>query len=304
MKYLLKDYEYYLKQEKGRSKNTVDAYLRDLNQYKDFLSKYHQINKPKYIEKKHIDGYLKSVSKKMSSASVARKLTAIKSFHHFLLLEKEVDIDVTKTFSTPKIAKKLPKVLSVDEVVSLLEKVDKSDPLGLRNKALLELVYGSGLRVSELLEIKTEDIHLNQAYILVHGKGQKERIVPISDMAVLAIRKYMIDGREQLLKDQTSNYLFLNQIGSSLSRQGFFKLLKKLASDAGIETECSPHTLRHSFATHLLENGMDLRTLQTLLGHEDISTTQIYTHISQKRIKEVYLNAHPRAKKEEESNDF
>ncbi len=304
MKYLLKDYEYYLKQEKGRSKNTVDAYLRDLNQYKDFLSKYHQINKPKYIEKKHIDGYLKSVSKKMSSTSVARKLTAIKSFHHFLLLEKEVDSDVTKSFSTPKIAKKLPKVLSVDEVVALLEQVDKTDPLGLRNKALLELVYGSGLRVSELLEIKTEDIHLNQAYILVHGKGQKERIVPISDMAVLAIRKYMIEGREQLLKDNISNYLFLNQTGSSLSRQGFFKLLKKLASDAGVETECSPHTLRHSFATHLLENGMDLRTLQTLLGHEDISTTQIYTHISQKRIKEVYLSAHPRAKKEEESNDF
>ncbi|QWB96660.1 tyrosine-type recombinase/integrase [Mycoplasmatota bacterium] len=148
--------------------------------------------------------------------------------------------------------------------------------------------------------MKISDIHLNQSYILVHGKGQKERIVPISDMAVIAIRKYMIDGRNELLKDQTSQLLFLNSMGHSLSRQGFFKLLKKLAKDAGVETECSPHTLRHSFATHLLENGMDLRTLQTLLGHEDISTTQIYTHISQKRIKEVYLSAHPRAQKEEE----
>lgn len=299
MKYLLKDYEYYLKQEKGRSQNTVQAYMKDLLQYQLFLKKYYDISKPKYIEKKHIEGYLKSLSKNLSSRSVARKLTAIKSFHHFLMIEKEVESDVSKTFQTPKSVKTLPKVLSVDEVVAILEMVDKSDPLGLRNKALLELIYGSGLRVSELLSVKIEDVHLNQSYILVHGKGQKERIVPISDMAVLAIRKYLIDGREQLLKDQHHAYVFINNQGHVLSRQGFFKLLKKLALDAGVETECSPHTLRHSFATHLLENGMDLRTLQTLLGHEDISTTQIYTHISQKHIKEVYLNAHPRAKKEE-----
>jgi len=300
MKYMIKDYEYYLKQEKGRSENTVSAYLRDLKQYALFLDKYHHIQKVRDIEKKHIEGYLKSLNKKISSQSVARKLTAIKSFHKFLLLEKEVDEDITKSFTTPKTAKKLPMVLSIDEVITILEQVNKMTPLGLRNKALLELVYGSGLRVSELLDIKISDIHLNQTYILVHGKGQKERIVPISDMAVIAIRKYMIDGRNELLKDQTSQLLFLNSKGHSLSRQGFFKLLKKLAKDAGVETECSPHTLRHSFATHLLENGMDLRTLQTLLGHEDISTTQIYTHISQKRIKEVYLSAHPRAQKEEE----
>ncbi len=304
MKYILKDYEYYLKQEKGRSENTVSAYMKDLNQYREFLERYHQINDVSDIEKKHIEGYLKSLSKKMSAKSVARKLTAIKSFHHFLYIEKEVKTDVSANFSTPKTAKTLPKVLSVDEVVKILEQVDKTDPLGLRNKALLELVYGSGLRVSELLSIKIEDIHINQSYILVHGKGQKERIVPISDMAVVAIRKYMIEGREQLIKDFQSNYLFINNQGNALSRQGFFKLLKKLAKDAGVETECSPHTLRHSFATHLLENGMDLRTLQTLLGHEDISTTQIYTHISQKRIKEVYLSAHPRAQKEEKEDDI
>jgi integrase/recombinase XerD len=300
MKYLIKDYEYYLKQEKGRSKNTVSAYLRDLKQYQLFLEKYHHITNVKDIEKKHIEGYLKSLNKKIASQSVARKLTAIKSFHKFLLLEKEVKEDISKSFTTPKTGKKLPMVLSIDEVIAILEQVDKTTPLGLRNKALLELVYGSGLRVSELLNIMTSDIHLNQSYILVHGKGQKERIVPISDMAVIAIRKYMIDGRNMLLKDESTNMLFLNSSGHSLSRQGFFKLLKKLARDAGVETECSPHTLRHSFATHLLENGMDLRTLQTLLGHEDISTTQIYTHISQKRIKEVYLSAHPRAHKEEE----
>jgi integrase/recombinase XerD len=298
MKYILKDYEYYLKKEKGSSKNTVSAYMRDLEQYSLFLDKYHQIKKPSQIKKKHIEGFLKSLDKRVSSKTVARKLTAIKSFHHFLALEKEVDIDITKDFSTPKSSKTLPKVLSVDQVVSLLEQVDKDSDLGLRNKALLELIYGSGLRVSELLDIEIEDIHLNQSYVIVHGKGSKERMVPISDMANIALRKYMTDGRPNLLKDRKIMPVFLNQNGQRLSRQGFFKVLKKLALDAGIESDCSPHTLRHSFATHLLENGMDLRTLQTLLGHEDISTTQIYTHISQKRIKEIYKKAHPRAKEE------
>lgn len=298
MKYILKDYEYYLKKEKGSSKNTISAYIRDLEQYRIFLEKYHQVKKPSHIQKKHIEGYLKSLDKKVSSKTIARKLTAIKSFHHFLALEKEVDIDITKDFSTPKSSKTLPKVLSVDQVVSLLEQVDKDSDLGLRNKALLELIYGSGLRVSELLDIQIEDIHLNQSYVIVHGKGSKERMVPISDMANIALRKYMADARPNLLKDRKITYVFLNQNGQRLSRQGFFKVLKKLALDAGIDSECSPHTLRHSFATHLLENGMDLRTLQTLLGHEDISTTQIYTHISQKRIKEIYKKAHPRAKEE------
>lgn len=298
MKYLLKDYEYYLKKEKGSSKNTISAYTRDLDQYRLFLEKYHQIKKPSQIQKKHIDGYLKSLDKRVSSKTLARKLTAIKSFHHFLALEKEVDVDITKDFSSPKSSKTLPKVLSVDQVVSLLEEVDKDTDLGLRNKALLELIYGSGLRVSELLDIETEDIHLNQSYVIVHGKGSKERMVPISDMAGIALRKYMADARPNLVKDKRNTYVFLNQNGQRLSRQGFFKVLKKLALDAGIDSDCSPHTLRHSFATHLLENGMDLRTLQTLLGHEDISTTQIYTHISQKRIKEIYKKAHPRAKEE------
>lgn len=298
MKYLLKDYEYYLKKEKGSSKNTISAYARDLDQYRLFLEKYHQIKKPSQIQKKHIEGFLKSLDKRVSSKTLARKLTAIKSFHHFLALEKEVDIDITKDFSTPKSNKTLPKVLSVEQVVSLLEEVDKDTNLGLRNKALLELIYGSGLRVSELLDIETEDIHLNQSYVIVHGKGSKERMVPISDMANIALRKYMTDARPNLVNDKRNTYVFLNQNGQRLSRQGFFKVLKKLASDAGIDSECSPHTLRHSFATHLLENGMDLRTLQTLLGHEDISTTQIYTHISQKRIKEIYKKAHPRAKEE------
>lgn len=298
MKFLLKDYEYYLKKEKGSSKNTIESYMRDLNQYAEFLERIHGIKKPKDIEKLHIDSYMKSLKRQMTTKSMARKLTAIRSFHHFLQIEKEVDEDVTKSISSPKIEKHLPQVLAVEEVLAILNQVDMTKPLGLRNSALLELIYGSGLRVSELLDIEMGDIHLNQGYIIVKGKGSKERMVPISDPAIISLRNYIIKGREQLLGDTKTNILFLNQSGHRLSRQGFFKLLKKLASDAGVITECSPHTLRHSFATHLLENGMDLRTLQSLLGHEDISTTQIYTHISQKRIKEIYKSTHPRAMEE------
>jgi integrase/recombinase XerD len=299
MKYVLKDFEYYLKNEKGSSVNTISSYMRDLAQYQIFLEKYHDIKKPRDIEKKHIEGFLKSMRKQVTAKSVARKLTAIKSFHHFLALEKETDDNVALALQSPKIEKSLPKVLSIDEVLSILNMANESKKLGLRNQALLELIYGSGLRVSELLDIKMEDIHLNQGYIIVKGKGDKERMVPISDVSTVALRNYIVKSREDLMKDKKTNYLFLNQQGQRLSRQGFFKLLKKLAHDAGVETECSPHTLRHSFATHLLENGMDLRTLQSLLGHEDISTTQIYTHISQKRIKEIYKEAHPRAKEDQ-----
>jgi integrase/recombinase XerD len=298
MKYIIKDFEFYLKNEKGLSQNTISSYLGDISQYALFLEKYHNITKPNDIEKRHIEGFLKSMKKQVSSKSIARKLTALKSFHHFLALEKETDEDFAKAFPSPKTEKSLPQVLSIDEVVSILKQVDQTRPLGLRNAALLELIYGSGLRVSELLDIKMEDIHLNQSYLMVKGKGDKERMVPISDMSVIALRNYIVKSRELLLNNQKNQFLFLNQKGIRLSRQGFFKLLKKLATDAKVKTECSPHTLRHSFATHLLENGMDLRTLQSLLGHEDISTTQIYTHISQKRIKEIYKEAHPRAMEE------
>lgn len=298
MKYLIKDFQLYLKNEKGSSKNTIDSYIRDIEQYAEFLIHYHGIKNPKDIERIHLEAYMRSLKRSISTKSMARKLTAIKSFHHFLWIEKEVNDDVAKTYKSPKIEKSLPKVLSVDEVMSILNQVDPKTDLGLRNQALLELIYGSGLRVSELLDIEMGDIHLNQGYIIVKGKGSKERMVPISDPSVVALREYIIKSREHLLHQAKTSYLFVNQKGSRLSRQGFFKLLKKLAHDAGVETDCSPHTLRHSFATHLLENGMDLRTLQSLLGHEDISTTQIYTHISQKRIQEIYQQAHPRAKEE------
>ncbi|WP_162150573.1 site-specific tyrosine recombinase XerD [Acholeplasma equifetale] len=296
MKYLLNDFLYHLKNERGLSKNTIFAYETDLAHYIEFLEKYHHIKKPDQINERMLEGYLKSIRNKgLSAKTQARRLTSIKAFHAFLLLEREVDENISLNVKSPKIERNLPSVLSIDEVIKLLEAIDTTKPLGLRNMALLELIYGSGLRVSELLSLKVSDLHINQKYLTVIGKGNKERIVPISDMAVIALRNYLVKAREELVKEKTP-YLFLNLNGDVLSRVGFFKVLKKLAQDAGLNPDLiSPHTLRHSFATHLLENGMDLRTLQSLLGHEDISTTQIYTHISQKRIKEVYNKTHPRA---------
>lgn len=296
MKYLMSEYQYFLKREKGLSQNTIMAYLRDLDQYRSFMEKSYEVIKIHKIERRHIEAYLKFLSKKdLSSKSMSRKLTAIKGFHQFALIEKEIEINVAYDIESPKIEKTLPHVLSVSDVIKIIETVKGSDPLSIRNQALLELIYGSGLRVSELLDLKVSDIHLLEGYVRVYGKGNKEREVPLGEMSVLALRQYLTKSRNQLTNSPI-DYLFLNQDGQQLSRQGFFKILRKIAKSAGITQDVSPHMLRHSFATHLLEAGVDLRTLQELLGHEDIQTTQIYTHISQKHLKEVYLSTHPRAK--------
>jgi integrase/recombinase XerD len=296
MKYLINEYQYYLKREKGLSQNTITAYLRDLEQYRLYLEKSYEITKIQHIERKHIETFLKSLHKKdLSTKSLSRKLTAIKGFHQFLLIENEINTNVAYDIESPKVEKTLPQVLSVQEVIHIIEAVKGTDPLAIRNQALLELIYGSGLRVSELLDLKISDIHLLEGYVRVLGKGNKEREVPLGDMSIQALRLYLTKSRNQLTMNNI-DYLFLNQDGKRLSRQGFFKILRKIAKTAGIDRDISPHTLRHSFATHLLEAGVDLRTLQELLGHEDIQTTQIYTHISQKHLKDVYLNTHPRAK--------
>ena len=296
MIFLKNEYGYYLKREKGLSENTIDAYLRDITQYITFLEKYRKLKRVEQIDKSDIQAYLKSLKNKdLSAKSTSRKLSSIKGFHQFLLLEKETTTDVSSLIEAPKIERNLPDVLSVEEVIRLIDHVKGIEPLDLRNLALLELIYGSGLRVSELLNLKISDIHLTASYVKIIGKGSKERQVPLGQMSVVALREYLTKGRPQLIKIE-NNFLFLNQYGNKLSRQGFFKLLKKIAKDSNITKEVSPHTLRHSFATHLLEAVIDLRILQELLVHEDISTTQIYTHISQKHLKESYLDAHPRAK--------
>ncbi|MDR2867781.1 MAG: tyrosine recombinase [Acholeplasmatales bacterium] len=296
---LLNEYLYYLENTKMLAQNTISSYKIDISEYLLFLKKYHDIDEAKAIERKHIEAYLKSLSRHHFTArSISRKLSAIKSFHKYLLIESEVSINVAKEFKSLKLDQKLPSVLSIEEVVAILNVIKNDNILGLRNIALIELIYGSGLRVSELLSIKLEQIHSSKREIIIKGKGSKERVVPISEAAHISIMNYLEGSRSKLQKNKIRKELFLNRFGDKLTRQGFFGILDKLAKAAGITTKISPHTLRHSFATHLLEAGLDLRSLQLLLGHSDIGTTQIYTHISQNRAKEQYLKFHPDIKKD------
>ncbi|MGB4130144.1 MAG: site-specific tyrosine recombinase XerD [Acholeplasmatales bacterium] len=295
MKFLKNEFEYYLRREKGLSNNTIVAYIKDIEQYIDHLEKHRKIKRVNLIKKEDILAFLKVLRQhELTSQSIYRKLSSIKAFHKFLLLENEVVEDVSYSISSPKREKKIPEVLTIDEVVSLIDSLQGNDPIKMRNLALIETIYGSGLRVSELLNLRVSDVHLTEKYVKIVGKGNKERNVPLGDMSINAIREYITKARPKLLK-LDNNYLFVNQYGNKLSRQGFYKLLSKICEDVGITKNVSPHTLRHSFATHLLENGVDLKTLQDLLGHEDISTTQIYTHISKKHLEDAYLKTHPRA---------
>lgn len=299
LSYEITDYKYYLKSERGLSDNTILAYMQDLLQYRTFLEKYQKVTESSQITKIHIRKYLVSLKRnKLSNSSITRQISCIKSFHKFLTLENYVKEDISIDILSLKKERKLPVYLSIKEVEDIINIINTNNPLGLRNKAMIELLYGSGLRISELLNIKMSDIHLNSGFINIIGKGNKERIVPMGDMAVTSLRKWITDGRTKL-PHLPGDFLFINKSGKSLSRQGVWKLIKKWAIDAEIEKEISPHSLRHSFATHLLANGVDLRYVQDLLGHSDISTTQIYTHIGNETLKKIYNNAHPRAKKEE-----
>ncbi|MHB8157946.1 MAG: site-specific tyrosine recombinase XerD, partial [Desulfocucumaceae bacterium] len=228
-------------------------------------------------------------------ATISRRLAALKSLFRFLINEERIEIDPTENLESPKKTQKLPRVLTTGEVDQLLEQPQTGTVAGLRDKAMLELLYATGIRVSELVDLEKRDISLKEGYIRCLGKGSKERIVPMGDMAVHYMEAYLQRSRVKLIGKANSDALFLNHRGGRITRQGFWKIVKKYASRSNIQKDITPHTLRHSFATHLLENGADLRAVQELLGHADISTTQIYTHLTKKRLKEVYKSSHPRA---------
>lgn len=298
LKRLLKEYEYYLRITKRLAHNTITSYNTDLMEYITFLEKNYSLRDPNKIEKQHIRNFIARLKRKNNTASsVSRKISAIRSFHKFMLMEKLVEENVSLGISLPKKEQKLPVVLSIEEVDALITATSGEKPLDLRNRAMLELLYGSGLRITELLHVRLSDLHINMGFIDVIGKGNKARIVPIGEEAAFALTEYITKGRTHL-KKIPGDILFVNSRGSEISRVGFYKTLKTLASKAGIQKEVSPHTLRHSFASHLLENGVDLRMVQELLGHEDISTTQIYTHISRKQLKAIYEEFHPRSNKQ------
>ena len=280
----------YLRFEKKYSENTISSYQIDLKKANNFFEK----NFPD-LTKKDIQNYIQKLSKNENASSISRCISTLKSFYKFLELNKYTKINPLTTITNPKTAKKLPKVLSEEEINKLLDINLKTD-FDYRNKAMLELMYSSGLRVSELINLTINDIDLNNASVRIFGKGAKERIVPLDDYAIEALNNYILYHRTPLFKHGENNYLFLNNHGTKMTRQGFFKILEKIAKEKGIKSELSPHTLRHSFATHLLKHGADLRSIQELLGHSDISTTQIYTHITNERLQKNYKDFHPHGK--------
>ncbi|MDD5226317.1 MAG: site-specific tyrosine recombinase XerD [Candidatus Omnitrophica bacterium] len=289
---LFEDFLNYLSVEKGLAQNTLDAYRQDLNRYGTFLKKENVTDWNK-VSRTHILKYLNAESKRgLESSSIARGLVSVKLFHRFLTKERHVTADITSVLESPKLWKKLPHFLTAQEMDSLLKIPDTKTPVGIRDLALLECLYATGMRVSEITEISVEHVYLDNKFIKCRGKGDKERLVPLGGVAVTACRDYLARVRPKM-KPRTDHF-FLGHRGGGLTRQFVWQMIKKYARLAGITKEITPHTFRHSFATHLLERGADLRVVQELLGHADISTTQIYTHVSGNRLKSVHAKFHPR----------
>ena len=288
----LKEFLNYLAVEKRYSPNTVAAYRRDLS---GFLDAHREESIQSFTNPKIRQYLLKLQGKGLSSRSIARALSSIKSFFRFLEKESHIKENPAEILESPKLWRKLPSILSLKEVEALLDAPDPSTPQGHRDKVMLELLYATGLRASELVTLKMEDLNLEIGYLRAYGKGGKERVVPLGQVARQWLKQYIEEIRPNFLKNKVNNVLFLSRLGAGMTRQGFWKILKKYVRQALISQPVSPHTLRHAFATHLLEHGADLRSVQQMLGHSDISTTQVYTHILQKRMQEVLDKYHPRA---------
>ncbi|OEU59969.1 MAG: site-specific tyrosine recombinase XerD [Desulfuromonadales bacterium C00003094] len=284
----------YLTVEKGLAANTLDAYGRDLARYVGFLLE-QEVMQPDQVTASLVLGFLASLKKAgLSSRSRARTLVALRTFHRFLLVEGYATGNPTGQIQAPRILSGLPKTLSSEEVERLLASPVGDSYLDRRDRAMFEVLYATGLRVSELVGLKVSDLQLDVGYLTAFGKGGKQRIVPLGESALDELRNYLDIGRPLLDKGWGSLILFLNRSGNGLTRQGFWKIIKRRGIQAGIRKNITPHTLRHSFATHLLDNGADLRAVQTMLGHADISTTQIYTHVTRERLKRLHAQIHPR----------
>lgn len=290
------EYLTYLKIERGLSKNSIQSYERDLNQYLLYLTQTQK--KLEEVERFDILNFLAGQKDKgKSDNSIVRMVSSLRKFHQYLKQEKVTTDDPMLLVETPKRQKTLPKVLSLAQVEALLEVPDLNTDVGIRDKAMLELMYATGMRISEIINLKLDDLRLDLSLVQTKGKGDKERIIPLGSQAINSLNDYLSLVRSRLEAKNSSvvDEVFLNFRGGALSRQGVWKNIKKYVMKAGGSPEVTPHTLRHSFATHLLENGADLRIVQELLGHSDISTTQIYTHITKHRLKKIYKKHHPRA---------
>jgi integrase/recombinase XerD len=295
----IKKFKSYLKIELSLSANSVQAYVRDIEGFSTFLALKLDDSAPNQITEKHIAEFLKYVNDLgLAATTQARMLSGIKAFFNFLIIEETIKVNPTELFDSPKIGRKLPDTLSFLEIEQLLEAIDLSEPEGQRNRAILEVLYSCGLRVSELVNLKFSEIYFDEGFIQVHGKGNKSRLVPIGNDA----QKYTLIYLEQvrnhiIIKKEANDIVFLNRRGNKLSRVMIFLIIKNLAKKIGLIKKISPHTFRHSFATHLIEGGADLRAVQEMLGHESITTTEIYTHLDRAYLSQVIVDFHPRSKK-------
>jgi integrase/recombinase XerD len=294
MEQLLDQFLHYLIVEKGLSKNTIDAYSHGLNRFLDSLRK-KGIQEMPSVSKFDVRAFLLALRKQgLSTKTVVRNLVAIRTFFQFLIQEGILEANPIEELESPKIAKTLPEILTLKEVEQLLEQPNPQTPIGIRDRAMLEVLYATGMRVSELTHLPINQVNLESGYVLVFGKGSKERIVPIGSEAMKWVALYLKGARERLAKEKESPFLFINRSGRGMSRQQFWKNIKAFGRRAGIRKRITPHLLRHSFASHLLEGGADLRSVQMMLGHVDISTTQIYTHVTGERLKKIHKRYHPR----------
>ena len=303
-KRIIDKYISYIRLEKGLSDNTTEAYLDDLNKLIRFIDNESGMDllTLSYADLQQLIAQLKDAG--ISARSQARIISGIKSFYHFLLTEAYIETDPTELLESPKIGRKLPDVLTEKEINNLIDSIDLSKPEGQRNRAMLEVLYSCGLRVSELIGLQFSHIYFDEQFIIVIGKGNKQRLVPISEKAIQEIRNYLIDRNHVTVKKGFEDVLFLNRRGAALTRVMVFHIIKEQATLAGIRKKISPHTLRHSFATHLLEGGANLRAIQMMLGHESITTTEIYTHIDREFLRKEIIEHHPRNRNFEKGRIF
>ena len=289
---LINKFKFFLQFEKGLSENSISAYERDIVQFASF----HPTTPLTDNTSDDVIAFINELYKEgMSDKTVARKRSSLVNFYKFLHMEELISDPIYERFPSPKVASSLPDVLSIDEVNALINAVSRNDEYGKRDRAILEFLYSTGARISEMIDVRIGDIFFGEQIVRLFGKGRKERYVPISKTATKLCEDYLNNGRAKLLQYHQNNIMFLNRFGNKLSRMGCWKIIDKYASEAGIKTHVSPHTLRHSFATHMLQGGANLRVVQTLLGHSSISTTQIYTNIDRNYLKEVHSLYHPRA---------
>ncbi|MEG0591829.1 MAG: tyrosine recombinase [Coprobacillus sp.] len=293
----LKEYKQYLIVEKGHSSHTIENYLRDITHLYDYVLKEFKIENIEDIKKDHIYQYLKHLHNSFKASSIQRHMVSLRQFYIFLTRENIVDVNIMSSFDIAKKGKYLPEVLTIEEVDQIIQSIEIVDAVSMRNRCMVEVLYGCGLRVSEMCQLTIPNININKGFVKCVGKGNKERIVPVNSTCCRLLKEYIEDYRPQLCENIKNQYIFIDKRGNPIQRDNFYHILEKIIKRTNISKHVSPHTLRHTFATHLLENDADLRSIQEMLGHSDISTTTIYTQVSKSKMLEDYKSLHPRSKK-------